>query len=94
MEANETDPKRILGALVATLRRARGMSQGNLSARLGHVRGLSQPVISRIETGVYLPDAGQLEAVLRAVDATPLDAKHARDLALAAVVIDRRMVTA
>ncbi len=80
-------PKRHLGDLVTMLRNARGLSQAELSARLGHVRGMSQPVISRIETGDYLPDSGQLEALLRALEATPLDSKHARELAFAAVVV-------
>lgn len=79
--------KRHLGDLVVTLRRARGLSQTELSARLGHVRGMSQPVISRIETGEYLPDSGQFEALLRALEVTDLDAKHARELAFAAVVV-------
>ena len=83
---------RTLGGLLTTLRYSRGFSQVELSGRLGHIRGMSQSAISRIENDDYFPDAGQLEAILRALETTQADMMHARELAVAAVVIGSRRV--
>ena len=80
MEKNRT-----LGGLVRILRAARGLSQMELSERLAHVERMSQSEISRIETDLRMPNAGQLEALLRALEAPEPDARNARDLALSAV---------
>ena len=78
-------PSRTLGGLVRILRASRGLSQVELSDRLWHVERMSQSEISRIATDLRLPDAGQLEALLRALEASEPDARRARDLALAVV---------
>ena len=85
---------RTLGDLLTTLRHSRGFSQVELSGRLGHIRGMSQSASSRIENDDYFPDAGQLEAILRALETTQRDMTHARELAIAAVVIGHRLEAA
>jgi len=78
--------QKTLGALVATLRRSRGMTQIELCQRLAHVVGMVQPQLSQIENDYMLPNAGQLEHILRALEATDQDKRRCRDLAAALVV--------
>ena len=78
--------QKTLGALVATLRRSRGMTQIELCQRLAHVVGMVQPQLSQIENDYMLPNAGQLEHILRALEVTDQDRRRGRDLAAAVVV--------
>ena len=80
---------RTLGDLMKLLRYARGLSQVELSSALSNVQRMSQSEISRIETGDRMPNAGQLEALLRVLGASEPDCRRARDLALAAGMTDR-----
>ena len=75
-----------LGALIATLRKSRGMTQIELCQRLAHVVGMVQPQLSQIENDYMLPNAGQLEHILRALEVTDMDKRRCRDLAAALVV--------
>ena len=78
--------QKTLGALIATLRKSRGMTQIELCQRLAHVVGMVQPQLSQIENDYMLPNAGQLEHILRALEATDQDTRRCRDLAAALVV--------
>ena len=78
--------EKTLGALVATLRRSRGMTQIELCQRLAHVVGMVQPQLSQIENDYMLPNAGQLEHILRALEVTDQDRRRCRDLAADVVV--------
>ena len=70
-----------MGRLLQTLRHARGLTQAELVDKLGGpVVGVTQPVISRIEAGQFHPFAGQLELLLRALEATEHDARNVRAL--------------
>lgn len=72
-----------MGQYMKTLRRARGLSQTQLVERLdnrGEVVGMAQSTISRIEAGQFHPFAGQLELMLRALEATEMDARNVRAL--------------
>ena len=63
--------EKTLGNLLLTLRRARGLTQIQLAEKLTGVIGMQQPTISDLERNEYHPSAGQLEHVLRQLDATP-----------------------
>ena len=78
--------QKTLGELIATLRRSRGMTQIELCQRLAHVVGMVQPQLSQIENDYMLPNAGQLEHILRALEVTDMDKRRCRDLAAALVV--------
>tara|TARA_Y100000401_G_C8320883_1_gene225169 strand:+ start:1880 stop:2125 length:246 start_codon:yes stop_codon:yes gene_type:complete len=78
--------QKTLGALIATLRKSRGMTQIELCQRLAHVVGMVQPQLSQIENDYMLPNAGQLEHILRALEVTDQDKRRCRDLAAALVV--------
>ena len=78
--------QKTLGALITTLRKARGMTQIELCQRLAHVVGMVQPQLSQIENDYMLPNAGQLEHILRALEVTDHDKRRCRDLAAAVVV--------
>ena len=78
--------QKTLGALIATLRKARGMTQIELCQRLAHVVGMVQPQLSNIENDYMLPNAGQLEHILRALEVTDQDRRRCRDLAADVVV--------
>ena len=78
--------QKTLGALITTLRKSRGMTQIELCQRLAHVVGMVQPQLSQIENDYMLPNAGQLEHILRALEATDQDKRRCRDLAAALVV--------
>ena len=75
-----------LGHLLVTLRHARGLTQMELCARVSHVVGLVQPQISELEHDNMVPNAGQLEHIMRALEATDQDRRRCRDLAAAGVV--------
>jgi transcriptional regulator with XRE-family HTH domain len=75
-----------LGQLLITLRHARGLTQMELCARVSHVVGLVQPQISELENDNMSPNAGQLEHIMRALEATDQDRRRCRDLAAADVV--------
>ena len=70
-----------LGNLLLTLRRARGLTQIQLAEKLTGVIGMQQPTISDLERNEYHPSAGQLEHVLRQLEATPQDRASAYTLA-------------
>jgi transcriptional regulator with XRE-family HTH domain len=70
-----------LGNLLLTLRRARGLTQIQLAEKLTGVVGMQQPTISDLERNEYHPSAGQLEHVLRQLEATPQDRASAYRLA-------------
>ena len=78
--------QKTLGALITTLRKSRGMTQIELCQRLAHVVGMVQPQLSQIENDYMLPNAGQLEHILRALEVTDMDKRRCRDLAAALVV--------
>ncbi len=78
--------QKTLGALIGTLRKSRGMTQIELCQRLAHVVGMVQPQLSQIENDAMLPNAGQLEHILRALEVTDQDKRRCRDLAAAVVV--------
>ena len=78
--------QKTLGALITTLRRARGLTQTEMCDRLSHVVGMVQPQLSEIENDNMLPNAGQLEHILRALQATDKDSQRCRDLAAAVVL--------
>ena len=67
-----------LGGYIRTLRYARGLTQAQLVERLGGVVGVEQPQISQIEADRYHPFAGQLELILRALEASEADARAIR----------------
>ena len=73
--------KQTLGSLLLTLRRARGLTQIQLAEMLTGVIGMQQPTISDLERNEYHPSAGQLEHVLRQLEATPKDRATAHKLA-------------
>ena len=73
--------KQTLGNLLLTLRRARGLTQIQLAEMLTGVIGMQQPTISDLERNEYHPSAGQLEHVLRQLEATPKDRATAHKLA-------------
>ncbi len=75
-----------LGALIETLRKARGLTQIEMCQRMKHVVGMVQPQLSNIENDYMLPNAGQLEHILRALETTDQDKQRCRDLAAAVVV--------
>ena len=78
--------QKTLGAVIAPLRKARGMTQIELCQRLAHVVGMVQPQLSNIENDFMLPNAGQLEHILRALEVSDQDKRRCRDLAAAVVV--------
>ena len=49
----------------------------------GHVRGVTQSTISRLEKGEWHPDSGQMEHLLQVLGATEQQAREARELAAA-----------
>ena len=75
-----------LGELIGTLRKSRGLTQIELCERLAHVVGMVQPQLSEIENDNMLPIAGQLEHILRALQATDKDSQRCRDLAASVVL--------
>lgn len=75
-----------LGEMITMLRRAKGLTQIELCQRLTHVVGIVQPQLSEIENDNMLPNAGQLEHILRALQATDKDSQRCRDLAAAVVL--------
>ena len=72
-----------LGEFVRELRGAAGLGQVQLAEALAHVSGCTQAAISRLENDLWLPDAGQLEHLLRTLRATETEARTARCLAAA-----------
>lgn len=69
------------------LRKLRGeRTQQEVVDALGHVRGVTQSTISRLEAGEWTPDTGQMEHILVALGATDKESKMARLLASAAAV--------
>lgn len=77
-----------LGEYLRDIRKAAGLNQIALSETLAHVPGFTQAAISRLENDQWLPDAGQMEQLLRALRATETEAQAARCLAAASVVRD------
>ena len=75
-----------LGELIGTLRKSRGLTQIELCERLAHVVGMVQPQLSEIERDNMLPNAGQLEHILRALQATDKDSQRCRALAASVVL--------
>ena len=68
----------LLGRLLRSLRDARGYTQAETAELLRRVEGCSQPWLSAVETGRTVPNAGQLEHLLRALGAPEADATRAR----------------
>jgi transcriptional regulator with XRE-family HTH domain len=60
------DPDEPVGAILARMRRAQGLSGG----RLGQLAGMSQPKVSRIENGRGLPDPADIGRLARALGAS------------------------
>ena len=75
-----------LGEFLRLLRSGQGMTQTEMAARLAYVEGVSQPWISSIENDRTVPNAGQLEHILRALNAPDKDADRARSFVAMAVV--------
>lgn len=78
--------EKTLGSLITLLRKSRGLTQAELCQRMAHVVGMVQPQLSNIENDYMLPNAGQLEHILRALEVTDQDRRRCRDLAAAVVV--------
>jgi transcriptional regulator with XRE-family HTH domain len=57
----------VLGQVIAGLRKARKINQGELAARIG----LTQSTLSRIESGLAIPDALMLRSLAHALGVTP-----------------------
>tara|TARA_R110000824_G_scaffold106470_6_gene251605 strand:+ start:399 stop:719 length:321 start_codon:yes stop_codon:yes gene_type:complete len=77
-----------LGEFLRELRRLAGIGQVQLSEQLAHVQGFTQAAISRLENDQWLPDAGQMEQLLRTLRASETEARTARCLAAALAVRD------
>ena len=77
-----------LGQTIRAIRRRHDMTQAELAFELKHVRGFAQAAISRLETDLWLPDAGQMVHLLRALHATEEDSQAVRQLAAALRVRD------
>lgn len=73
-----------LGALIMALRDRKGPTQKAFAARMANVSGCTQGALSTWERDEYTPDAGQLEAILNAGEATDDERDEAHALALAA----------
>ena len=58
-----------------------GRSQVQVAEALGHVRGVTQSTISRLEADEWHPDSGQMEHLLKVLGATEQQARIARQLA-------------
>jgi len=71
-------PDAQLGKLLRCLRSARGFTQVETAELLRRVEGCSQPWLSAVEHGRTIPNAGQLEHLLRTLAAPEADAKRAR----------------
>ena len=61
---------RTMGEVLGMLRHARGLTQVELSEKLSGVVGLQQPKISALENNEFEPSAGQMEDILKALEAT------------------------
>ena len=70
-----------VGEFVVMLRRVRGCTQIELADKLAHVVGLSQPELSALENNNRSLDAGQMEHLLNALQATEDSARRLRKLA-------------
>ena len=64
-----------------SLREQAGWTQKEMAGHLAHVVGVNQGTVSRMERGVWIPDAGQLALILTGVGATERQAERARNLA-------------
>jgi transcriptional regulator with XRE-family HTH domain len=84
----ETTGGPTLGEFCRELRKRAGLNQVSLSESLAHVQGFTQAAISRLENDQWLPDAGQMEQLLRALRVTETEARTARCLAAALAVRD------
>ena len=76
------------GRLLRDIRVRHDMTQAELSGDLTRVRGCSQAAISRLESGMWMPDAGQMEHILKAIYATESDVRAVRSAAAALRVRD------
>jgi len=63
------------------LRERKNLSQMDLVRLLDGVRGFHQGNLSRLESGIWMPDAGQMEMLLHALGATEVEAFQIRVLA-------------
>lgn len=70
-----------LGKMLVALREREKQSQAGLARSLAHVAGCSQGAIWGWERDDYAPDAGQLEGLLRVLNASPEESAAARELA-------------
>lgn len=75
-----------LGSHLKNLRERNGTTQRNIALKLSNYRGIHQGVLSKWELDMLLPDAGQLEVLLDALEATPEDREMARTLAKVATL--------
>jgi transcriptional regulator with XRE-family HTH domain len=76
-----------LSQKLRALRKSRGISRQKLSEKLSHVQGLMWPnTIARFECGKSVPDAGQMEHLFKALNATADERADVLALAEAAVI--------
>lgn len=65
--ATRDEIPRLIGARVRSLRRARGMTQGDLAERMDEHR----EIVCRIERGVHAPDLATIDLLSIALDVAP-----------------------
>ena len=68
------------------LRTSKGLSQRGLAALLVSVRGVGLTPIARLESGTWIPDAGQMAHILDALKASPEERADVEMLARATAV--------
>jgi len=66
------------GEAVGDTRKENGLTQTQVADALAHVWGMSQGRISRLEKGAWIPNAGQFENLLQAMQCTETQALQLR----------------
>lgn len=75
------------GQAISEARKHNGLTQTQVASALGHVWGMTQGRISRLERGAWIPNAGQFENLLRAMRCTEDQARQLRYIA--STVVER-----
>ena len=82
METEPTpEPFVEIGQTIATIRTSNGLTQTALTAALRHVTGMSQGRLSRLERGHWMPNAGQFEHLIAALQCDQRQAGELRYMA-------------
>ena len=77
----EPKQNKTLGETLLKVRTQNGKTQVGLAAALSHFVGFSQGRISRLERGLWTPDAGQCEQLITALECTEQQARELRQAA-------------